>query len=345
MIYKLVASLALLAGAAAASGFGAEETEWLLRKEFEDFKLKFNKVYTTVQEEEAKFQIFRKNMEELAHISMESKSNVWGVTKFFDMSKEEFAARYLTYRALDTPADVPVVDDVAAAPSSFDWRSGHGNVMTAVKNQGGCGSCWAFSATETIESAWAIAGHSLTEFAPQQLVSCDSTDSGCRGGWTEHAFDWIKQNGGMASESAYPYTSGTFPYRAGTCQSVSVSGGAISSWAYATTPCTRGACTSQDEQTMAANLAAKQPLSICVNASKWSYYTGGVLKASDCSGGASDLDHCVQAVAYSGKDSSSGYWVVRNSWDSDWGEDGYIRLEFGKNTCGVADDAIFVTIK
>jgi len=117
---------------------------------------------------------------------------------------------------------------------------------------------------------------------------------------------------------------------------------------YATDPC-YFLCNNQDEDTLASNVASVQPPSICVDASSWSDYTGGVMTTSSCSSRYFKLDHCVHLVGYNGytgsaSDSSSGYWIVRNSWDSDWGEEGYIYLQMGTNTCGVADEATTVTI-
>jgi len=114
----------------------------------------------------------------------------------------------------------------------------------------------------------------------------------------------------------------------------------LTSYSYATPACTGGKCTGQDEDTLAANLAAKGPVSICVNAASWNLYSGGIYSAK-CSGAWRKLDHCVQLVGYD-KSGATPYWIVRNSWSEDWGENGYIYLEMGKNQCGVADEATLV---
>jgi len=264
------------------------------------------------------------------------------------MCPEEFKAKYLNYKPSSQRTDAPVAKPPSfELKSSYDWRD-YG-VVTPVKNQGYCGSCWAFSAVETVESAWALAGNTLTEFSEQQVVSCDTTDAGCNGGDTITAYAYIQKAGGLATEASYPYKSklGVAP----SCSSnFTVAGGDIKSYSYATSACTSRKCDDQDEDTLVDNLVANQPVSICVDASTWIDYTSGILKASSSSSGYYNLDHCVQLVGYSGysgsasTSTSSGYWIVRNSWDTDWGVDGYIYLQMGENTCGVADEATILVV-
>lgn len=325
-----------------AYGLSNTGTQFLLKEEWGSFKEKFSKSYPNSAEEEMRFSIFAQNVERAATLNEKHDSTSFGITKFSDLDEQEFKTQYLNYRP-SGKKDFEVRDPtVASAPTNYDWRDQSG-VMTDVKDQGQCGSCWAFSATETIESAWALAGNSLQELSPQQIVSCDTECYGCGGGWTEKAFDYVMSAGGLASEADYPYVSGTNGV-SGTCESFSVSGGVMSGYEYATTPCTSFFCNKQDEDTLASVLAADQPLAICVDASSWSSYTGGVFPSSACSSSYFAQDHCVQLVGYNGYGSSSGYWIVRNSWNTDWGEDGFIYLELGENTCGVANDAVEVMI-
>merc|ERR1711916_379375 len=196
-----------------------------------------------------------------------------------------------------------------------------------------------FSATEETESMNALNGTvGLQKLSVQQVVSCDNVDGGCNGGDTITAYKYIMQAGGLTSERKYPYTSGDG--NTGFCQ---WSGGdivaGISSYSFATPGC-QSSCDNQDEDTLRNNLAATGPVSICVNAEPWQDYMGGVMKGG-CSHGYYDLDHCVQLVGYNAQE-GNGYWIVRNSWNTNWGEQGYIYLEMGKNLCGVADEATFV---
>jgi C1A family cysteine protease len=223
----------------------------------------------------------------------------------------------------------------AAVPDVLDWSTK--GALTAVKDQGNCGSCWAYSATVGIESGLFMATGTLEDLSEQQIISCDKTDGGCNGGDLPTAFDYVMQAGGIDTMSDYPDTSSTSG-RTGTCKSfqkkVKVTG-----YKYAIPPCDSGSCTEQQESDLMAALNTYGPLSVCVNAETWNEYTSGVYTAK-CSGAARMLDHCVQLVGYN---KAENYWKVRNSWASDWGEDGFIRLPMGENACGIADEATYVT--
>lgn len=184
---------------------------------------------------------------------------------------------------------------------------------------------------------WAMSGHPLTVLSEQQIVSCDTVDQGCDGGNTETAYEYVHGAGGLETENAYPYTSGDGD--SGYCNvDSSQFVVTVQSYTYATTPC-QDSCDHQDETTLANNLVQHGPVSICVDAESWQYYGGGVLQG-DCPHAYDDLDHCVQLVGYNAQ-TSPAYWIVRNSWNTDWGEDGFIYLEMGMNLCGVANDATF----
>jgi len=206
------------------------------------------------------------------------------------------------------------------SPATFDWRSSSKKILTPVYDQEQCGSCWAFSATENIESQWALAGNALVSLSVQQIVDCDSTSYGCGGGWTQNAYNSVIKEGGQESWSEYPYTA-----QNGNCQfSSSKIVAKISSWenVYA-----------NNEDAMASWLAQNGPISICVDASQWSDYSGGVMTASQCG---SSIDHCVLAVGYNTQ-ANPPYWIVRNSWGTSWGvENGFIYLQYGTNTCELA---------
>jgi len=202
-----------------------------------------------------------------------------------------------------------------------------------------CGSCWAFSATEGVESAYFLAGPKLPLLAPQQLVSCDKGDAGCNGGDLPSAYKYIESAGGIETEASYPYTSGGNGQN-GACKfSKAKIAASMSNWTYAIPPCF-DACKNQNENNLKKAVAQSGPSSICVNAESWQFYTKGVLKAS-CPGSYSSLDHCVQLIGYEAS-GSNNYWIVKNSWAADWGEAGYIYIQIGKNLCGIADEATFV---
>jgi len=254
----------------------------------------------------------------------------FGITKFFDLTRDEFRSKVLMANPITPESFIhpeKVLTPVSqAVPTKFDWRDQ--NAVTPVKDQGQCGSCWAFSAVENIESMWLIAGKanvSTLRLSEQQVVDCDSADGGCDGGDTPTAFEYVIKAGGIESESAYPYTAEN-----GNCkfQKSSVVA-SIKDWKYATS--------GKDEKILQQNLVSWGPLSICVDAQYWQYYTGGVLTAWECAW-VNILDHCVQLVGYN-QDNSTPYWSVRNSWGTDWGINGYIQLEMFSNACGLATEA------
>jgi C1A family cysteine protease len=246
------------------------------------------------------------------------------------------------------PRDANAVVEVAditqamrdAAPAKLDWSEK--GATTPVKDQGGCGSCWAFSATEGIESGVFMATGQLPVLSTQQIISCDKTDGGCDGGDLPTAFAYVEKAGGIDSASDYPdksHKSGN----TGKCTWDKEKVAQVSNWKYAIPSCDSGACKNQDEDGLKAALNTYGPLSVCVNAESWDDYSSGVY-TKKCSGAARNLDHCVQLVGYD-TTASTPYWKVRNSWAADWGEKGFIRLPMGKNACGIADEATYVIAK
>jgi len=352
MARVLVLALALLAGASA-SPISQRTAEWSLREHFESFIQRFGKTYATPEEREERFWVFAANMEDVtaknAALASLGKDQVHGVTKFSDLTQAEFEAKMLNplIGRKSANSSVPVgVPTKQASASSYDWRD-YG-VVTDVKNQGYCGSCWAHSAVETVESAYAMAGNSLTALSVQQVVSCDTKDQGCNGGWYYTAWDdYIEGNGGLTTESNYPYDTSTFYGSPSSCSSSKesdvVSGTKTTGYSWATTPCSSFSCNNQDEDTLKNNLVSYGPISIAADASTWSSYTGGVMTSSSCSSSAFKLDHAIQLVGYN-EDADTPYWIVRNSWDTTWGVDGYIYLEMGTNTCGLADKPAYVSL-
>merc|ERR1712203_582547 len=245
---------------------------------------------------------------------------------------------------------------------SINWRTT--DAVTPIKNQGQCGSCWAFSATEAIESQLALTGgdeYSI-ELSPQQITSCTPStgtygSDGCNGGFTEGAYEYVKSAPGLTNSfnigyeqsltaSSTTVACSTFTTKingmAGADAELSGGYAKVSGYTYATPACTSGACANQDLDKLKAALE-ETPVSVCVNAASWNDYTGGVMTSAQCGSMAADYqDHCVMATGFN---STGGYWIVRNSWASGWGEMGYIYLELDENTCGLADDATIPTVE
>ncbi|GMI23460.1 hypothetical protein TeGR_g13802 [Tetraparma gracilis] len=331
-------------------------TEELVATYFGAFKSKFGKEYSCEKEEATRMSHFGASLKRAQQRNVDSGDATFGVTKFSDMSVEEFKATMLTYK----PEENKRFGDVRPAAASRNlrqkaWVAGEDShdcrddgSVTAVKDQGQCGSCWAFSTAEEVESAYFMAGNPLTELSVAQIVQCDTGDGGCNGGDTITGFDYVQSAGGLALDKDYPYAASIGRGKTGTCQDGFdvVDGTSVKEYRYATPECTTRKCDSQDEDTLAQNLSSDGPVSICVNAESWQDYTSGTLSSSSCGGnGYYKLDHCVQLIGYDGISGSDGYWIVRNSWADDWGVDGMIHLAFGDNTCGVADEATQLTLE
>ncbi len=195
----------------------------------------------------------------------------------------------------------------SSIPNEFDWRN-YG-VVTGVYNQNTCGSCWAFAATEAIESVNAIAGKGLQSLSMQQALDCDMSSSGCAGGMPWTAFSTLQGQGGQNSYAQYPYLN----YQS-KCLPRSPFVASVRGWKWATT--------TYNEQEMANNLVANGPLAVCLVAATWQYYSGGTITGNQCMG--YQTDHCVTITGYS---TAGQYWIIRNSWGTGWGVGGYAAVQ------------------
>jgi C1A family cysteine protease len=260
----------------------------------------------------------------------------FGVTKFSDLSKEEFAKFYLMPNFQDkVPENMPPVKTkfpmnkvgVTPDPTNFDWSTTQ--YVTPIRNQGQCGSCWAFSAVETISSYFALATNQAAELlSVEQIVDCDTAgqDQGCNGGFPTGAYQYVQSAGGIETEQAYPYTAEGG--QSGSCNFAQSSVVAT----------VTGSSSINGETGIYQQLSTGGPVSVCVDASQWSSYTGGVL--TSCT---NNVDHCVQATGYANYNSGNAYWIVRNSWGTDWGENGFIWIQIGQDLCSIGDYATIVS--
>jgi len=315
----------------------AHDDEVQLYQMFQQWYTEQGKLYDTVDEMSLRFTNFKESLKRIntnnAYTDMRGSGAIFGLNKFSDMTPEEFAGKILMTPFTPAAAEHKEKNMILpriTAPDTFDWRTK--GAVTAVKDQGQCGSCWAFSVTENIESVWILAkglnNGTIPPLAPQQIVDCDTSDLGCSGGNPPTAYDYVQSAGGLDDEKDYPYTA-----EDGTCAFKSADVVAkITGYKYAT---------SGDEDTMKDNLASWAPLSICVDARYWQDYTSGVMTEWQCDW-IVQLDHCVQAVGYD-LTASTPFWIVRNSWGADWGENGYIRLQYGANTCGLTQESTTAT--
>jgi C1A family cysteine protease len=250
---------------------------------FRTFLTTYNKEYKNATEFAYRLGVFKKNLQIAEQRNADGEA-VHGITKFSDLTNEEFRSFYLGYKAptgARQELDIALTDSSAAA--SVDWRGHSPAILTPVKNQAQCGSCWAFSATEQIETNYAMAGNAIKSLGVQQIVSCDKVDEGCNGGNTETAYAYVEKAGGLETEASYPYTSGKG--KSGVCKDkkakevVSIKGfNTISK-------------TEASEKKMVTQMG-DSPISVCVDATKWQTYKKGILGRT-CG---KQLDHCVQAV-------------------------------------------------
>jgi hypothetical protein len=309
---------------------------------FEQFKLDYNKQYATDAEEAHRFEVFVENLiraEERNRLGTEQH----GVTQFMDITPDEFRQQYLGFyphfeKTVGIPEHGPGYARVNCVGQTQCNYATLGAV-TPVKNQGQCGSCWAFSTCEATETAWFMAGHTLDILSPQQIVSCDTSDGGCNGGNPPSAYNYVINCGGLETNAEYPYTATN-----GVCKFNKADVDAsIYKWTWGITPCntpTTAACNNQNETGMYTVVQQIGPQSICVDAQPWQTYTSGIFNSAACLHGYYDLDHCVQVTGY-GTQSGTQYWLVKNSWGTTWGEQGYIKIIYGVNMCGIADEVTY----
>jgi len=289
--------------------------------EFQKWAANNQKVYTP-EVYQRRLAIFTSNLDLIQHLNENAGPDgaSFSLNKFADLTPQEFSAYYLGYvPSTQVMEELQLSDD--AVPDTFDWISK--DKVTPVKNQEQCGSCWAFSATENIESVWMIAKDltpaNFKPLAPQQIVDCDKRDGGCNGGNPPTAYEYIIEAGGQDTEASYPYhaVNQACQFKAADVEAKIASYKTISK-----------------EDAMKTATATVAPLSICVDASQWQFYSSGVMTPSQCG---TSLDHCVQIVGYDTA-ANPPYWNVRNSWGTDWGMSGFIRLEYGHNTCGLTEE-------
>jgi len=331
--------LALLAAASALT-IDSHNVETVFA--FQKYQSDFGKSYETTAAYDTAFEAFQASLKRIAAAEARGVKNVYGLTKFSDVPQEEFKAKYLMPKGsidIGMMAQKHAVSKpkkhVGADPTTWDWRDQ--KAVTAVKDQQQCGSCWAFSTTENFESMSFLAGYPIPTLGPQQLVDCDPQSQGCGGGWTYWAFEYLLTAGGQESEASYPYTAQT-----GTCNfNAALINATLTNFTFATVPCEQGSCPVQDDL-LRTQLHTVGPLSICVDAETWSDWSGpSPLPASECPGDADELDHCVQLVGYNWPQK---YWIVRNSWNTDWGVEGYIYLQTGGNACGLGDVVTYANV-
>jgi len=317
-----------LIGLAMANAAVFKEDEYQLL--FTRFMTQYNKKYTH-DTFFYRYTVFKANMDKIYLANKQNHTYTLGMNEMGDMTHAEFKATKLGYKRIDrsyarAKNSAGPHTHVKAAPASVDWRSK--GAVTPIKNQQQCGSCWAFSTTGSVEGSVAIASGKLVSLSEQQLVDCSSAqgNQGCEGGLMDQAFQYIISNNGITTETNYPYTA-----MDGTCNTQAAAQVASTITGY--TDVTSGS------ESALVNAVAIGPVSVAIEADQacFQFYSSGILNDPSCG---TNLDHGVLAVGYS---QSGGYWIVKNSWGTSWGMDGYVEIAMGMDECGINTEPSYPT--
>ncbi|KAL9642544.1 hypothetical protein ABK040_011111 [Willaertia magna] len=327
-------------------------------KLFNEFKLKYKKQYTSQQEHDKKFNTFYNNLNYINRLNQQTKQHAkenhsaittYDINKFMDLSITEFSNKYLM-----SPKPVETINHKPNAPkwrygnnsndlpTKFDWREK--GAVTNVRDQASCGSCFAFSAVQNIEGQFFLGNNGpLTELSVQQIVECDPLDCGCFGGFPYLVYTYLQKSGGIVPEKSYPYCIPPI----GTCFPCNTNTSYCPTPSFCNTTCSiqnsqiiaringyENVSTNEDD--IAHYLMKNGPLSVCLNAIWLQFYRGGISDPWYCP---NELDHCVLLVGFGEEKNWLGevhkYWILKNSWGSDWGEKGYFRMLRNKGVCGI----------
>ncbi|CAG9855010.1 unnamed protein product [Phyllotreta striolata] len=303
-----------------------------LKSEWNSFKQNYNKIYDNSEEETHRFQVFKENLNIIRkHNEMYNKGEVtyyMGVNKFTDMSEEEFN-KMLQLQALTKPKITTTPHkhpENTQIPESIDWRE-KGAVLE-VRDQGDCGNCWAFGAVGALEGLNAIKKNSSVLLSPQQLTDCSIRygNHGCYGGRQIFGFDYVVDYG-IEAESSYKYQA-----KDGECK-YSEKNVVLNIAGYRQV--------NQTDEALKEAVGTVGPVTVSIDASPFHQYKGGVYSdIKNCGNNLASLNHAVLVVGF-GTDKGEKYWLIKNSWGADWGEQGYFRIHRDYSVCGVLLDASY----
>ena len=267
------------------------DVDTIMFQQFQKFIKKYHKRYASINEYLARFEVFKRNV--MAAFT-ENASYQTGITKFSDLTQQEFARTYLNlnYDAMAMANFNPhIVKVTNAAPASWDWREK--GYVSPVKDQGSCGSCWAFSTVGNLEGLYYKEKQTMVTLSEQMLVDCDTYDSGCNGGLMENSFTWLKENGGIMTDDDYPYTG----YK-GSCKSDPSKYVDMKITGYKKLGSSSSTWSPVDEDEIKEFLYETGPLAVALNANPLQTYTGGVLDKTSSQCPTSGMNHAVTMVGY-----------------------------------------------
>ncbi len=321
-----------LAGAVSATTMNQNDYKFMR------FIVEHNKEYNTIEEFNMRKSNFLFMDAEIAKLNtMVNATSVHGHNYLSDFTRAEYQ-NLLGLKNMPKPdrTNRPKLEaaNVVGLPTSVNWVTA--GKVNAIKNQANCGSCWSFSANAALESAHAIFHSTLPNLSEQQLVSCSGSfgNQGCNGGWYYYAWDYAVGTP-ITSETTYPYTSGVNNVT-GSCKYVAGS----------------GTLYAQSQTDVAGNTTAimtaivQQPVSVAIQADTTTFqsYTSGVITSAACG---TNIDHAVAAVGYGTDATAGGYYLVRNSWGTSWGDKGYVKIgqASGAGICGINQYVAYPTVK
>lgn len=288
---------------------------------FKDFMTTYNRTYESREEAQWRLTVFARNMIRAQKIqALDRGTAQYGITKFSDLTEEEFHTIYLNpLLQKESGGKMSLAKSINdLAPPEWDWRKK--GAVTEVKDQGMCGSCWAFSVTGNVEGQWFLNRGTLLSLSEQELLDCDKMDKACMGGLPSNAYTAIKNLGGLETEDDYGYQ--------GHVQACNFSTQMAKVYINDSVELSR------DENKIAAWLAQKGPISVAINAFGMQFYRHGIAHPFRPLCSPWFIDHAVLLVGY-GNRSNIPYWAIKNSWGRDWGEEGYYYLYRGSGACGV----------
>ncbi|KAJ3670764.1 hypothetical protein LUZ60_008190 [Juncus effusus] len=294
---------------------------------YEEWMTKFSKCYKNETEKQYRFEIFSENVKYIHEFNKaKNHSYTLGTNQFTDLTNAEFVALLGTGKI---PEGFKCSGNLThTPPNCVDWRKA--GAVTPVKDQGGCGSCWAFAAVASTEGLVKINTGQLLSLSEQELLDCVPVSNGCDGGWVDKSYDFIISNGGITTEDDYPYVG----YQtACTADKVSHKAAAIKGHEYVV----------QNNEYQLMMRVAKQPVVAFVTSAGLQHYSSGIF-SGDCG---TDLDHFITLVGYGRDINGVKYWIAKNSWGTTWGENGYIYLEKdvsdAAGTCSLASYPMYPT--
>lgn len=318
-----------------------EEKDELL-EEFIEYTKKYNKIYSSEEEFQSRFKIWKKNYNLIKRNSPTSfltrgipVGANFALNKFADLSEEEFASKYLTfdpesYKDLTLMSSNQLGLEDVEAPEEFDWEFDRG-IKTEVKHQQDCGGCWAFATSASIEAQYFMKYGQNISLSEQQLIDCDENNLKCSGGNMKKAYMYLQEHGLMKSED-YPFINGE-----GECK-YDESKGVVKVKEFSFLP--------KDEEEMKKALYKYGPIAGAVNSILMIFYDNGIYEPWYSSLCPDNINHAVVIVGYGvDKETGTKFWRVKNSWGPDWGENGHFRIIRGEGACGIAKYNLIVEIE